>query len=95
MVDKPCRSLANASDCAVASVEYRLGPESKFSAAAEDCYAATVWLAEHAAELGADPEKLVVAGDSTGKPRRRYAHGAQQGRPRLAFQILIYPAVAA
>lgn len=40
-VDKPCRSLAYASGCMVASVEYRLGPESKFPAAAEDCYAAT------------------------------------------------------
>src|SRR2546423_1700434 len=41
--DATCRSLANASGCIIVSVEYRLAPEHKFPAAADDAYAATVW----------------------------------------------------
>jgi acetyl esterase len=46
IVDKPCRALANASRCVVASVNYRLSPETKFPGPVEDCYSATRWLAE-------------------------------------------------
>src|ERR671932_2791245 len=51
IADRPCRALANASACTVASVEYRLPPGSKFPAALEDCYAVARWLVEHAGEL--------------------------------------------
>lgn len=60
--DAACRALASASGCAVASVEYRLAPESAFPAAPEDCYAATLWLAENAPEVGVDGERVAVAG---------------------------------
>ena len=66
IVDKPCRALANASRCVVASVNYRLSPETKFPGPVEDCYAATRWLAEHATRVGGDRARLAVAGDSAG-----------------------------
>ncbi len=97
VADRPCRSLANASGCMVASAQYRLGPESKFPAAPEDCYAATRWLAENAAELGADPERVAVAGDSAGGNLAAVVAlmARDRGGPALAYQLLIYPAVEA
>ncbi|HET7480407.1 MAG TPA: alpha/beta hydrolase [Rubrobacteraceae bacterium] len=97
VADKPCRSLANASGCAVASVEYRLAPESKFPAAPEDCYAATRWMAEHAEELGVDAGKIAVAGDSAGGNLAAAVAlmARDRGGPDLAYQLLIYPAVEA
>ena len=64
--DPLCRALANASGALIASIDYRLAPEHPFPAALEDVRAAVRWLAEHADELGADPERLAIAGDSAG-----------------------------
>ncbi|MHA6618510.1 alpha/beta hydrolase [Pseudonocardia sp. DLS-67] len=96
VVDKPCRALANASRCVVASAQYRLSPETKFPGPAEDCYAATSRLAELAGELGADPAKVGVGGDSAGGNLAAAVAlmARDRGGPRLAYQLLIYPVTA-
>jgi len=91
--DRTCRALANRSGCVVVSVDYRLAPEHKFPAAAEDAYAATVWVAEHAGALDADGGRLAVAGDSAGGNLAAVVSllARERGGPRIAFQLLIYP----
>jgi len=68
--DGLCRRIANASGATVASVHYRRAPEHPLPAAQIDAYAAARSAIEHAAELGADPARLVVAGDSAGGGER-------------------------
>jgi acetyl esterase len=93
--DRLCRSLANASGCAVVSVDYRLAPEHKYPAAVDDAYAATRYVAEHAAEFGIDPNRIAVGGDSAGGNLAAVVSllARDRGGPRLKFQLLIYPLV--
>jgi acetyl esterase len=91
--DPLCRALANASGALVASIGYRLAPEHPFPAGLEDARAAVRWLAANAAELGADPDRMGIAGDSAGGnlatvTARRLR---DDGGPPLRFQALIYP----
>ena len=92
--DDQCRSLANGANCVVVSVDYRLAPEYKFPAAPEDCYAATLWVAEHAAEINGDPARIAIGGDSAGGNLTAVVSQMvrDQGGPHLVFQLLIYPA---
>jgi acetyl esterase len=89
-----CRMLANASGCRVISVEYRLAPEHKFPAAVEDAYTALCWIAEHARELGIDKDRIAVGGDSAGGNLSAVVCQLieQRGGPKLALQLLLYPA---
>jgi acetyl esterase/lipase len=91
--DAVCRHLANRSEAIVVSVDYRMAPEHKFPAAAEDCYAATCWVASNAAALGADPKRLAVGGDSAGGTLAAVVSlmARDRGAPRIAFQLLVYP----
>jgi acetyl esterase len=91
--DALCRALAKESGAVVISVDYRLSPESRFPAAVEDSYAATLWVAANAERLGIDPTRITVGGDSAGgnlatvvAMRCRDSKG-----PALARQLLLYP----
>ena len=96
IVDRPCRALANASQCVVASVNYRLSPETKFPGPVEDCYAATNWLAGHASDIGADGRFVAVSGDSAGGNLAAAVSlmARDRGGPALSYQLLIYPVTA-
>jgi acetyl esterase len=94
--DGVCRELAHGAGCVVMSVDYRRAPEHKFPAAAEDCYAATAWAGKHAAEIGADPKRIAVGGDSAGGNLTCVVAlmARDKGEPRLCFQLPIYPATS-
>src|SRR6476646_9622989 len=90
--DGTCRRLADGADAVVVSVDYRMGPEDRCPAAVDDSYAALQWIAANAAELGADPQRLVVAGDSAGGNLAAVVSQlARDGGPAIRFQLLIYP----
>ena len=91
--DSSCRWLTNAAGCIVASVEYRLAPEHKFPAAAEDCYAATKWVAENASAIGGDPTGMAVGGPSAGGNLAAVVAlmARDRGTPPLVYQLLMYP----
>jgi acetyl esterase len=91
--DPVCRALANQVGCVVVSVDYRRAPESRYPAAVEDAYAATRWVARHADELGVDPDRLVVMGDSAGGNLAAAVAlmARDRGGPRIAYQVLVYP----
>ncbi len=92
--DTACQRLAAGVPAVVVSVDYRLAPEHRFPAAVVDCDAATAWVSSHAAELGADPARLAVAGDSAGGNLAAVVarHARAAGGPPIAFQLLVYPA---
>lgn len=87
--DEVCRAIAAASGHAVISVDYRLAPEHPYPAALGDSLAALRWVHAHADELGVDPERLAVAGDSAGG--NLAAVVAHLGAVPLRYQVLVYP----
>ncbi len=93
--DRVCRVLALGGDCLVFSVDYRLAPEHRFPAAADDAFEALAWVHSEAASLGIDLARLAVGGDSAGGTLAAASaiHARDQGWP-LVLQLLIYPGLS-
>jgi len=91
--DALARTLAGSLQAAVVNVDYRLAPEHRYPAAADDAWTALQWASGRIAEIAGGPVPLVVMGDSAGGnlaavvARKARDHGG----PRLAAQVLIYP----
>jgi acetyl esterase len=94
--DAACRFLAEGSGVRVLAIDYRLGPEHRFPAAYDDALAAYAWTVEHAADLGGDPARLGVGGDSAGANLSAGVaiEAARRGWP-CRVQLLVYPATDA
>lgn len=90
--DAVARALCAWGEVLVVSVDYRLAPEHRYPAAIEDCWAALLWLAENAAEIGGDPARLAVSGDSAGGniACALALRARDEGGPRLKAQINVY-----
>ncbi|WP_343600201.1 alpha/beta hydrolase [Mycobacterium sp.] len=103
--DAVARAHAVGAEAIVVSVDYRLAPEHPYPAGVDDCWAALGWVREHADELGGDPARIAVAGDSAGAnlsaamthlARDNHDNGgADRVGPPLVFQLLWYPSVTA
>ena len=91
--DLIARNLCAGTEALVASVDYRMGPEHKFPAAVEDSFAALKWVHAHANELGADPDRIGVHGDSAGANLAAVVAlmARDAGTPNLRLQSLVYP----
>ena len=87
------RAMALTVGCAVASVEYRLAPETAFPGGLDDCYAALVWLQANAAKLGLDPARIAIRGESAGGglAAALAIMARDLGGPAICFQLLVYP----
>ena len=91
--DRVCRDLAGRSGCLIVSVDYRLAPEHRFPAAAEDAFCVTAWAAAYGEAVGIDTARIGVGGDSAGG---NLAAGValrarDEGHPPLKCQCLVYP----
>ncbi|RAV07599.1 alpha/beta hydrolase [Mycolicibacterium sp. GF69] len=95
--DGLCRNLANLIPAVVVSVAYRLAPEHRWPAAAEDVYAVAKWVSDNAERLEGDASRVVVGGDSAGGNLAAVAAlmARDRGGPALAGQLLLYPVIGA
>jgi acetyl esterase len=93
--DGTVRELAEGAGCVAVSVEYRLAPEHPYPAPLDDCVAALQWVAAHASEIGGDPSRLAIGGDSAGGNLAAAValRNRDEGGPRLALQLLVYPVI--
>ncbi len=92
--DAACRAICTGASTIVASVEYSLAPEYKFPRAVDDAIEAGEWAGKNAEALGADPSRIVLAGDSAGANLAAVValHARRDSRINFYCQLLIYPA---
>jgi len=95
MSDAANRLLAHELDCVIASVDYRLAPETSFPGNVEDCYAGLKWLHGAAAELGVDPKRVAIKGESAGGGLAAglALFARDRGEVPVCFQLLVYPMI--
>jgi acetyl esterase/lipase len=95
LLDGQNRRLARDLDCVVVSVDYRLAPETVFPGAVEDCYAALKWLHANAMQLGADPRRIAIGGESGGGTLSAGLAllARDRGEVPIIHQSLVYPAL--
>jgi acetyl esterase len=91
--DEYLRFVARRSGCAILAVDYRLSPESQFPTAIEEVHAAGLWARDHASELGCDPDRLAIAGESSGGNLAAAASlmARERGEPTYAHKLLVLP----
>ena len=91
--DSTCRSLTAKAGAVVVSVDYRLAPEHPYPAGVDDAYAAAWWVLSHATDLGGDPWRIAVGGDSAGGNLATVTalQVKRKGGPKFCFQLLVYP----
>ncbi|MGE0216803.1 alpha/beta hydrolase [Mycolicibacterium sp.] len=91
--DDLCREICRSGRIHVLSVDYRLAPEHKAPAGAQDAYASYLWARDHAAELGADPNRIAVGGDSAGGNLAALValRARDEKAPAPTLQLLLYP----
>jgi acetyl esterase len=91
--DQVCRLLCDETGAMVVSVDYRLAPEAKFPAAVDDCFAAYEWALAHADEIGANPDRIAIGGDSAGGNLAAVVALVARERkiPQPKLQLLVYP----
>jgi acetyl esterase len=95
--DRLMRALAVGAHAAVVYVDFSRSPEARYPAALDEAYGASLWVAEHGAELGIDSTRIAVCGDSAGGNLAAAVAllAAKRGAPAIALQVLFYPVVDA
>lgn len=91
--ESSCRALCNAAEAIVVSVAYRQAPEAKFPAAHNDAYDATQWVLQNASQIGGDPNRVAIAGESAGgnMAAATCLRAKEEGGLMPAAQVLVYP----
>ncbi len=91
--ESSCRALCNAAEAIVVSVNYRMSPEAKFPAAINDAYDSTQWIIQNAAQIGGDPQRVAIAGESAGGNMATVTclQAKDQGGRMPIAQLLVYP----